>query len=340
MLSKILDRLFFTPSNYGIESSMKTICIQIVTYNSSSTIEACLASVFAQTATIDKIVVLDNSSQDDTVVRIQSKFSNVQLIANESNLGYSRAHNLGFDQLSCDFVLTLNPDVILEPTYVERILQAADHHPHVGAFTGKLLSISQNAEGKRTIDTTGIMIRKNRRAYDRCQGEQEDRIPVLSSDVFAVSGAAAVYRKAMLEEIKIGHEYFDEDFFAYKEDVDLAWRARLMGWTCMYVDSAVGYHERGWKSGKRNQIKPMIRMHSMKNRYLMMLKNDSPTWFDWFYIIPTEFAMFLYGSLFDRQIFESYRQVYHLFSKMIEKRKMIMRKVIDKHGRMERILFR
>jgi GT2 family glycosyltransferase len=79
----------------------------------------------------------------------------------------------------------------------------------------------------------------------------------------------------MLEAIKMEGQYFDEAFYAYKEELDLCWRARLFGWDMIYTPKAVAYHLRGWgKSTKRQNIPRFVRRHSFKNRYLMMIKND------------------------------------------------------------------
>jgi GT2 family glycosyltransferase len=91
--------------------------------------------------------------------------------------------------------------------------------------------------------------------------------------VFGATGAAALYRRAMVEDVSVEGEFFDEDFFAYREDADLAWRAQLLGWKCLYVPVAVGWHERRVTPERFSQLPLVINWHSVKNRFLMRLKN-------------------------------------------------------------------
>src|SRR5438067_2348049 len=91
--------------------------------------------------------------------------------------------------------------------------------------------------------------------------------------VFGASGAAALYRREMIEHISISGEFFDSDFFAYREDADVAWRAQLLGWKCLYTPLAVGYHVRTVLATNRRSLAPVLNLHSVKNRWLMRIKN-------------------------------------------------------------------
>jgi GT2 family glycosyltransferase len=94
--------------------------------------------------------------------------------------------------------------------------------------------------------------------------------------VFGATAAAALYRRKMIDDISIDGEFFDADFFVYREDADVAWRAQLMGWRCLYTPEACGYHVRNVLPGKRHALPPEINMHSVKNRFLMRIKNITP----------------------------------------------------------------
>ncbi len=91
--------------------------------------------------------------------------------------------------------------------------------------------------------------------------------------MFGASGAAACYRRDMIEDVSVEGEFFDEAFFAYREDADLAWRAQILGWDCLYVPTAVGYHVRHVLPGNRRQVAAALNRHSVKNRFLMRIKN-------------------------------------------------------------------
>jgi GT2 family glycosyltransferase len=96
-----------------------------------------------------------------------------------------------------------------------------------------------------------------------------------SEYVFGACAAAALYRRRMIEDVSIGGSFFDPDFFAYREDADVAWRAQLLGWRCIYAPSAVGWHVRTMIPGQRRTVAPVINMHSVKNRFLMRIKNST-----------------------------------------------------------------
>jgi GT2 family glycosyltransferase len=127
--------------------------------------------------------------------------------------------------------------------------------------------------GERILDSTGIYFTPAQRHLDRGSGESDKGQYQNREYVFGASGAAAFYRHEMLDAVKIGREYFDEDFFAYREDADLAWRAQWLGWKCLYVPEARGYHVRRVLPERRSQLPPAINMHSFKNRFLLRVKN-------------------------------------------------------------------
>jgi GT2 family glycosyltransferase len=193
----------------------------------------------------------------------------IHIIRNAHNSGFAPAHNQAIAVSDCDYFLVLNPDIQLDPGYVERLVAACEAQTGIGSATGKLLRPGES----RLMDSAGLMITKARRAFDRGSGEPEERW-LEPCEVFGVSGAAALYARAIVEDIRVDGEFFDEDFFAYKEDVDVAWRARLLGWRAYYEPQAVAYHERGWKAGERSKRPLFIRRKSYINRYKMMLKND------------------------------------------------------------------
>jgi GT2 family glycosyltransferase len=165
-------------------------------------------------------------------------------------------------------VLVLNPDTILKPDFLERIITALDARPDAASATGKLLRMDG-----MTLDSTGILMLRSQRHLDRGAGEPDLGQFDKAEDVFGPSGAAAVYRLKALEDVAIDGQFFDEDFFAYREDADLAWRCRLMGWNSIYVPSAVALHRRRVTPERRAQLSPIINYHSVKNRFLLRFNN-------------------------------------------------------------------
>jgi GT2 family glycosyltransferase len=308
------------------------ISIQIVTYNHAESITACLEPLLAQRADFPnlQICVVDNASQDDTAAVVQ-RFSDdhhadIAVIVSPTNTGYAGGHNLGFRQTTSDFVLTLNPDVRLRPGYLAAMLKVMQAYPEVGACAGRLLRIESLSDAQpHAVDGIGIFMRPNRRQGLLLDGAPVESAPNTPLQIFGPDGAAAFYRRAMLDDIAIDSEIFDEDFFIHKEDIDLCWRALLRGWQALYVPEAVAEHVRTFRPGRRERANPFLRMCAVRNRYLLMLKNEIPTLF-WRDILPIAFydiAIIGYLILRERESLSALRSAWSLRSKMLTKRRVI-----------------
>ncbi|MEC0093588.1 glycosyltransferase family 2 protein [Paenibacillus macquariensis] len=267
------------------------VSVHIVTYNSADDIARCLQAVEAQTYPISQIIVVDNASSDCTVEQVESQShlitDQLLLVRNQANVGFAPAHNQAITLSSTDYILVLNPDVTLNPDYIKLLIEVMQERADIGSATGKLL-LSSNPD---VVDSTGLIMNNNCRAFDRGAGDLASQWNE-SGEVFGASGAAALYSRTMVEDISVHDEFFDSDFFAYKEDVDVAWRAQLLGWKSYYLAEAIGYHARGWKQGGRNAQPLFLRRVSYINRYKMMYKNlDSSSIFKSFIrILPYEIA--------------------------------------------------
>lgn len=251
------------------------VSVIIVNWNGAQYLHDCLAALRRQTHLLHEIIIVDNASTDnscDVIETLQAACAEpvIHLLRNSDNAGFTGGNNQGIRISSGEFVLALNADMTLEPNFLNELVALMRTDPTIGMVCGKLL----NQNDPTRIDSTGIIMRKNRRGFDRGQGEidqgQYDRM----EEVFGGSGAACLYRRAMLDDVKYDDEYFDDLFFAYKEDIDLAWRARLFGWKAIYTPKAIGRHHRKWSVGKRQDIPKFTRHHSLKNRYLLLLKNE------------------------------------------------------------------
>ncbi|WP_077329088.1 glycosyltransferase family 2 protein [Virgibacillus siamensis] len=251
---------------------MKKVAVHIVTFNSEDDIKPCIEAVLGQSHPVHSIIVVDNHSHDHTCKVVKSFGpKTVTLIENKANTGFTGGHNLAIQENpDADYVLVLNPDVTLHPDYIKAIITEMEQDPTIGMATGKLYRDS----GNKILDTTGINIKKNFRAYDRGSGETDTGQYDGKTAIFGVSGAAAVYRYEMINAVSINHEFYDDHFFAYKEDIDVSWRANITGWKAVFVPDATATHERGWAVSKsRTDISLKIRQHSYINRYYFMVKN-------------------------------------------------------------------
>ena len=315
---------------------MPRVTVGIINYGDYRHLPVCLDSVKRQSQTADRIILVDNQSSASEIAPIASAYPEVRLLSMRENLGYSGgANRIIREAEGHDYILLLNPDAVLDPRCLEEMVRAMESMPGVGVVGGKLLlGDSQVDEGPasstpRILDSTGHLIFRSRRIIDRGHGEldvgQYDR----PEQVFSICGAAVLFRRAMLEEVRIDQEYFDEDFFAYKEDVDICWRAQLLGWSSFYNPVATAYHLRGWKRKDDRRSVPWVRKyHSFKNHYLMMIKNELPAlfWRDFSPILWLGIRAMVYISVMEPALWKSVLDLRKYWPGAQHKRRIIMRR--------------
>jgi GT2 family glycosyltransferase len=305
-------------------------------------IQRCVAAVLKSDFRDFKLTYTENPHPTATSLmeEMQRHFGNddrLHTVRNDSNLGYAGAHNRFFAESDSEFLMVLNPDAVIDPLFLQNIVQPFSDSA-VGAATGKMLKPQVSVRGERILDGTGIEIYRSRRARERGQLEPDRGQYDDNRIVFGVSGTAAVYRKTALEAIKLGEEdYFDPDFFAYWEDFDLSWRLRLCGFECVYVPTAIVEHGRAagasaeGVSGFANFVKHqrslplLIRQWNWRNHLFTIVKND----FGWsFYrdlprIIVREVGMLIFIILFMPDTLSVLPKALVLLPRMLRKRNII-----------------
>src|SRR6267143_244211 len=271
------------------------VSVTIVTFNSGRFIKRCLESVLAQRYPNREIIVIDNASTDGTADILEQFEDRCQIVYNDDNIGFAAAQNQAIRMSDGEWVLTLNPDVLLLPNFIQALVDAGQFDPKIGTVCGKLLAMTSHFEipEKPVVDSTGIYFNPMLRHLDRGSQEVDNGHYLQYEYVFGATAAAALYRREMIENISFDGEFFDSDFFVYREDADVAWRAQLMGWNCIYAPLARGYHVRNVLPGNRRALPPEINMHSVKNRFLMRIKNISGDLYrqNWFSITVRDLAL-------------------------------------------------
>ena len=299
------------------------VSVVIVTWNHRDDLPKCLEALFAQTYSFIDVTIVDNASQDGSAEWVKEFAPHTNLIPLESNQGFSRAFNLGARAADGEFILSLNPDVCARPDFIANMMAAVQKDPRIGTVAPKLL----RADDIKFLDSTGLFINRQRRPYDRGQMQLDLGQYDKNTEIFGACGAAALYRRCMLEDLAVNEEYFDEDFFAYYEDADLAWRAKLRGWRCVYSAQAVGEHVRGWGDTlrKRPTYKGNGPRLALRNHMLMITKNESASSFlrDAPLIFLTGIPRLFYMVIFRRDALKGITDFFRLAPKAIKKRKII-----------------
>ena len=302
----------------GISLQKGLVSIIIVTRNSATTLRACLASIQNQGYGNYEIILVDNGSTDDTLSLVNPQI--VALLINPCNLGFAKANNQALEIAEGEFVLFLNSDATIEPDYLALLIPYFTRDSNLGAIAGKILRPSTGDTG--IIDSAGLLMEHWRLLpRDRGEGEIDRGQYDKMAEVFGAPGACALYRRSALNGVALGQEVMDEDFFAYYEDVDLAWRIRRQDQTALYVPDAKAFHHK-----KGPQLKePFIQIKAFTNRYWCYLKNERvPNFLSYaFLAIPYEILRILKALTLHPSWVPAYLSEWRLFVKMFRKRSAI-----------------
>lgn len=304
------------------------VSVTIVTYNSGRYIKRCLESVLAQKGPKFEVIVIDNNSTDGTRDILESYEDRCTIIYNDRNVGFAAAQNQAIRLARGNWVLTLNPDVLLMPYFIQALLEAGRLDNRIGTVCGKLLVMSPdfNIDAKPRVDSTGIYFTPYLRHLDRGSRQIDNGHYLKREYVFGATAAAALYRREMIDDISIDGEFFDSDFFVYREDADVAWRAQIMGWRCLYTPYARGYHVRAVLPGNRRALPKEINMHSVKNRFLMRVKNITGDLYRRYWLPITLRDLVVLGCclLYEHYSLKAFWHVLRSWTRLLAKRRWIM----------------
>lgn len=247
--------------------TINRVAIVVLNWNGADIIDKCLDSLAKQTHRDYKIIVVDNGSTDNSkqvLAKYQEALKDkVQIIYNQKNSGFAGGVNIGINYAmnsNFDAVALFNNDAVADENWLSKLLSTLNEQEEAGIVTGLLLH-----EDGNTIDSAGDWYSIWGLAFPRSRDESTNSAPG-SGYVFGATGGASIYRMETLKEIGL----FDEDFFAYYEDVDMSFRAQLRGWKVYYTKDAIAYHERGATSSK---IWGFDKYQMFKNLPILLTKN-------------------------------------------------------------------
>ncbi|HEV8045303.1 MAG TPA: glycosyltransferase family 2 protein [Rubrobacter sp.] len=239
------------------------VTVIVPNWNTRGFLRPCLTSLRLQTFKDFETILVDSGSTDDSVAFVAENFPEVRVVALGENRGFSGAVNAGIEASHSELVVLLNNDTEQDPGWLAALVRAAEGHPEAGSFSSKLVDFSD----RLLLDGAGDALRRSGLPYRLGHGERDRGQYDEPAFVFGACAAAALYRRAMLDEIGL----FDEDFFAYCEDGDLSFRAQLAGYRCLYVPEAVVYHVGGASTGGKRS--PTATRLGTRNSLSLLVKN-------------------------------------------------------------------
>ncbi|MGE5236433.1 MAG: glycosyltransferase [Acidobacteriota bacterium] len=261
---------------------MTAVDVVVVEHGHRATLAAVLQGLVDQRHPPHGVVAVHNAPTAASLALSHGFVGRLPLtvVISPENRGFSAAFNDGLRRSTAPWVLSLNPDCRLESDFLAELVAAAERVPAVGAASGLLLRARGDAlEPTEVVDSAGMIVTSGGRHLDRGSGRRvapEHGRPAL---VFGVSGAAALYRREALDDVAYPDgEVFDERFFAYREDADLAWRLQRRGWSCLYWPRARAWHARGLKPEAARRGSLEINRLSVRNRFLLRLANADWRW--------------------------------------------------------------
>ncbi len=230
----------------------------IPTLAADSRLRECVESLGGQTRRDFEVTVIDNSGKG--LVRRNAAAPGVRVLENEHNAGFGAAINQGYLASSAPFIATLNDDAVADPRWLESLLAAIERRPDVGMCASQVRLF-----GEDRLDSAGMLVAPDGSSKQRGHGRLPADFPVPEESLFP-SGSAALYRRAMLDDIG----GFDPSFFLYCEDTDLGLRARWAGWKCLYVAGAIVHHHYSHSAGGASPLKAY---YVERNRLFVLAKN-------------------------------------------------------------------
>jgi GT2 family glycosyltransferase len=306
--------LLFSKASASTIPSDQSVAVVVVNWNGLLYLPACILSLSQQTHPNYQIVVIDNGSTDGSLAYLERYHPSVHIIRNQHNLGFAAACNQGIVATQTDYIALLNNDAIVHPEWLSAMVDKMSD-PTVGMCACKMLAMNNH----HMVDSAGIAVDKLGFAWGIAGGQLDDPSHYPQPEqLLGPSGGAGLYRRSMLEDIGL----FDESFFAYLEDVDLAWRAQWAGWQCKFAENAVAFHVHSATAMRVPYLKSRL---LARNRVWMLVKNY-PTSLLLAYLpllIVTEIgalAYLIYGKRLGSGIhgrFESLNQIWAMLQKRL-----------------------
>jgi GT2 family glycosyltransferase len=243
------------------------VSIIIVNWNGLKWLKDCLPTLAKQTYKSIEIILVDNASDDASVTWIKKNFPHVAIISSRTNKGFADANNIGFDSAKGEYILFLNNDTRATPTFVEELVQVFTHDGKIGGVQSKLLLMDDTSR----LDSIGAFLTPTGFLYHYGFMNRDKKEFDREINLYTAKGAAMMFKRSVLDMVKVNGKLFDPDYFAYFEETDLCHRVWLAGFKIVYGYKAIIFHKMGGTSTTMDNA--YIQYHSFKNRICTYLKN-------------------------------------------------------------------
>jgi len=241
---------------------LKCASVVIPNWNGKELLGPCLESLYHQEYDDFETIVVDNGSTDGSAAFVRDNFPQVTIICFAENRGFSAAVNAGIAASSSAYIALLNNDTLVQPSWLKELVGALDGNAQVGSGASKILFFSDPT----SVNSAGDEFSWFGVAYQRRLKRGDADLFSTPRFVFSACAAAAIYRRELFEKIGL----FDENFFAYHEDVDLGFRSQLAGYRCLFVPTAIVYHKYRATSSRVPSLWFYLRE---RNKYFVLIKN-------------------------------------------------------------------
>lgn len=245
----------------------KLVSIIIVNWNGKEHLQKCLPLLFAQSYKKIEVILVDNASTDDSIGYVKQKFPQVKIIINKKNLGFAGGNNAGYRFIRGEYVLFLNNDTKVTSSFLSHLVVAIESEKSIGGVGGKMLLM----DNPKFIDSVGSFFTTTGFLYHYGAYKRDGEKYNSQIELYSARGACMMFKRSVLEEIKVEGGIFDDSYFAYFEETDLCHRVWLAGYKIIFVPKSIIYHKLGATSEKL--ANSFVHYHSYKNRICSYVKN-------------------------------------------------------------------
>lgn len=245
----------------------KLVSVIIVNWNGKHFLKECLVSLYNQNYKNIEVIFVDNNSKDGSVEYVKNNFLKTKIVENKENLGFAKANNIGYEESAGDYVLFLNNDTKVTKNFLSELVKVLESDKKIAGAQSKILLMDDPTK----LDSVGAFLTNTGFLYHYGIAKKDSPKYYKQIDIYSAKGACMIFKREVLEKIKVDGEIFDSRYFAYFEETDMCHRVWLAGYKIVFAPKSVIYHKMGGTSAKLDNS--FVQYHSFKNRINSYIKN-------------------------------------------------------------------